>query len=94
VDPPASPLGHASTLTPSHPHIPVKHQDELREAVKGVQEVSVFEHAHPFGDCPQCVAGYSRCAALGGGVGLLVPGSSWWFVCRQPQVEGSCSTRD
>lgn len=35
-------------------------QGEIREAVKDVQQVTVVEHWHPFGNCPQCVAGYSR----------------------------------
>lgn len=34
-------------------------EQELREAVRGVQQVSVVEHFHPFGECPHCVAGYS-----------------------------------
>ena len=34
---------------------------ELRDAVKGLgQEVTVTEHWHPFGECPHCVAGFSR----------------------------------
>ncbi|KAI8476830.1 MAG: hypothetical protein J3K34DRAFT_201157 [Monoraphidium minutum] len=44
---------------------PVSHVDkvllerELRSALKGIQELEVFEHSLPFGECAACVAGYS-----------------------------------
>jgi hypothetical protein len=58
------------THTPSRITHPCA-QEELKDAVAGVQAVSVVEHWVAFGNCAQCVTGYSRCGDGGVVVGVM-----------------------